>query len=455
MSDSGLLYPGTVTTEASAPYDDQDWTNPTNVQADDTNDAFVDNSSYDAGVYTYALSNRAFGGSIPENATVVGVAVEVGKYVTVDKSGDALVQLINGVGTAIGDNYANVGVAWPVSAVGTVVYGGADDLWNTTLTPAIVNSNEFGIQFAATSNGNNGDSYVDFIRLQIYYNEAAGPATITTGEAYQLQVIDAPTMGAVSSFTTGEAYQLQIIDAASAVYIISAVTAEATQEQIIDAATLNAQSPITGTESVQLQVIDSASITAQSHLVCAEAVQEQIIDAASASLGAQVYDITVSESLQEQVIDTIGVTAKVSVTFSESVQTQVVDASLLTSIITQAIAEAVQDQVFESPTINTIGVVLPAECYQVQSFDSPALVASITIQPSELTQIQIQGVGSVYMLTPAFHVTVGETYQVQDMDAFVPAYFAEWKGYISKKRIQRTREHISKKSVNSTLITRY
>jgi len=247
VADTGTLYPAVVTTAASAPYDDLDWTDPGNVTADDTSYASITDAAYDTGAQSYLMSVRQFGASVPGSATINGVQVEIGKYYAVGAARDAVVQLINGVGTTLGNNLGSVNDTWPTTAPGTIVYGGPANLWGTTLTPAVVNGTAFGVQFAGSAAGNNCDAYVDFIRLIITYTAAGGTAgTITPGEATQAQTSDARTLAAIYPFAPAEATQAQAGDTTPLAVIYPFTPAEATQTQVSDVGAVSSPGTISG-----------------------------------------------------------------------------------------------------------------------------------------------------------------------------------------------------------------
>lgn len=254
MANTGTLYPGTVTSAAATPYDDLDWNTPANARADDTNYTSITAPQFDTGIQSYMMSARIFGATIPTAGTITGVQVEVGKYYAVAAARDAVVQLINGIGTALGNNLGSLTTDWPTTAPGTVVYGGSTNLWNATLTPTIVNSDAFGVQFAGSAAGANTDAYVDFIRMVIYYSEPL-QWNITGAEASQSQTSDAGVLYSIYPVAPAEGSQSQTSDAASLsnVYPTYEITvAEATQTQTSDLAEISFDSGVVYTPQTGL-----------------------------------------------------------------------------------------------------------------------------------------------------------------------------------------------------------
>lgn len=77
---------------------------------------------------------------------------------------DSTVKLVR-AGSVVGDNKASATV-WP-GALGFEEYGGANDLWGTTFTPAQVNASDFGFVLSAT--GTTGTAQVDVAEMSAYY----------------------------------------------------------------------------------------------------------------------------------------------------------------------------------------------------------------------------------------------------------------------------------------------
>ena len=126
---------------------DVSWNNITNIQ-NNTND----------GTYTYAviitsqqpntIYVRDFGFSIPTSATINGITVQINRYSDINEMRDNAVYLVDNTETPVGDNKADLNEFWPVAITNApITYGGSSDLWGTTWTPTIINSNKFGLHF--------------------------------------------------------------------------------------------------------------------------------------------------------------------------------------------------------------------------------------------------------------------------------------------------------------------
>lgn len=153
---------------------DVDWTNASNVTADDGSDATV--GFFAGGQMASDLTVNDFGFNIPTNAVIEGVTV------TVDGSNIGCYGTL-GVVTA-GDAGDTVDVAGL-----NISYGGSTDLWGLTLTPAIVNDTDFGILiFLADVSGGDGFASIDYISITVYwrYDFSVPAAEVPTRHDYKM-----------------------------------------------------------------------------------------------------------------------------------------------------------------------------------------------------------------------------------------------------------------------------
>ena len=112
------------------------------------------------------MGSNAF--SVPAGATIDGVKVDAVVSRGGNRERDATVMLVKG-GSPVGVNKADT-TNWP--APGTKTWGGPADLWGTTLTPADVNSPNFGVAISG-QNVNDGSGrvlMVDSERITVYYH---------------------------------------------------------------------------------------------------------------------------------------------------------------------------------------------------------------------------------------------------------------------------------------------
>jgi hypothetical protein len=139
------------------------WVNPTNVLLNDGNDATALVASIP---FSETLLITNFGFAIPSSATITGVQVLIKRRGTQQSNGavgDYVVQLIKG-GTQAGQNKAIQG-SW-ATTYQTPIYGGANDLWGITLTPADVQAANFGVAIQIAG-GNFNTASIDFVSMSI------------------------------------------------------------------------------------------------------------------------------------------------------------------------------------------------------------------------------------------------------------------------------------------------
>jgi hypothetical protein len=121
------------------------WANPSNVFSDNLDYATA--SFIMAGTSHY-LKITGFNFAIPINNYITGITIGIKRLASTDKGyiRDNVVKLVVG-GVVLGNNYAKITEAdnWSSSFENYVTYGSSSDLWGTVLTPAIVNSPDFGM----------------------------------------------------------------------------------------------------------------------------------------------------------------------------------------------------------------------------------------------------------------------------------------------------------------------
>lgn len=130
------------------------------------------------------LYAQTFGFSIPTGSTINGVIVAVEKAQSGSAIRDTEVKLLNDSSSKIGSNYADTGTNWNGSDT-VKTYGSSTDLWGATLTPAIVNSSNFGLTFSCfdTSATTTRNANIDQITMEVYYTP---PASTLPGNFFQL-----------------------------------------------------------------------------------------------------------------------------------------------------------------------------------------------------------------------------------------------------------------------------
>jgi len=190
VATTGAVFPGTGAAWSVSPHDDQTWSNPGNILADDTSYAQITSPSFDLGVQSYLLraSNFNFSG-IPSGATIVGITVRVNAcYVNGSGSID-LVQLVNASGSLVGDNKASTPVALTTPSLATHTFGGSADTWNASPTVAMLQDTDFGVAVGCIATANDCDVYIDYITIEVEYT--TGYSLSCEGGSYALNGQDA------------------------------------------------------------------------------------------------------------------------------------------------------------------------------------------------------------------------------------------------------------------------
>lgn len=150
------------------------WTNPGRIVSDNNSYATTSLAANAVSRYIYGLD---YGFNIPATATITGIVVTIGR----ESSGsgansvrDVNVRLIKANTIDNNDNKA-IAADWPFNEAAQS-YGSPTDLWNTTWTPAQINSAQFGAALSVQAEGSSRTASVDYIRITVHYTL---PPTIT------------------------------------------------------------------------------------------------------------------------------------------------------------------------------------------------------------------------------------------------------------------------------------
>lgn len=138
------------------------------------------------GKKTDVLVATGFGSTIPARASICGVRVRIERSSDTSLAvTDSLVALRMADGSDSAENKASSG-SWPTSDA-SAFYGGANDQWGETLTPAELNSDDSGV--AVRAEGlifSAADARIDYLTREVWYElgqdvraeiERAGPYT--------------------------------------------------------------------------------------------------------------------------------------------------------------------------------------------------------------------------------------------------------------------------------------
>jgi hypothetical protein len=121
------------------------------------------------GTYADPLLLTDFSASVPIDALVTGIELQVEHASLSTDASDDLIELLQN-GQPIGTNHATT-VPWPMSPT-TETYGGAYDTWGTSWNASDVRSPGFGVSIAAKYVGpptGNERAYITSAVLIIYY----------------------------------------------------------------------------------------------------------------------------------------------------------------------------------------------------------------------------------------------------------------------------------------------
>lgn len=174
MASQGPLSPGTV---ANSDIGRTDWLTPSLASESENSYATCE---LDLGLgqpyESDALKATAFGFTVPSDATIDGVLVEIERHreATGGNVSDIETILFKDDLTPGADQYAVA--QWPTSDA-YASYGGATDLWGLAWTAAEINASTFGVRLRVYFiGGTAGIARVDHIRITVYYTP---PTTYT------------------------------------------------------------------------------------------------------------------------------------------------------------------------------------------------------------------------------------------------------------------------------------
>lgn len=169
------------------------WVNRTNAQSSNNIYAILSYSdgSFNAQAAPVSLTSQTvnyfvitgLSSTIPSGATVNGVTIKIERYNS-NSLGDFPTTIVDSAiyltkdGSTIVGNNKSTGATWQSSDNNTTVdFGGAADLWGTTLTAAEVNASTFGVMISPALTFNNsengGAANIDQVTITIDYTGGA------------------------------------------------------------------------------------------------------------------------------------------------------------------------------------------------------------------------------------------------------------------------------------------
>ncbi len=162
------------------------WTNPDNITGNDVISAVASSVPAGGGITNYLQGTdfRFSNVPIPDDAFIQGIRLRIKRFSSSDGTGqrlrDSVVSLMKN-GIIVGDNKAVTSTNWPTDFA-VRAYGGENDLWGTTWTPADINTSTFGAVLSAANN--NGSlartGTVDYFQVVVYYFRTS---TLEVGDA--------------------------------------------------------------------------------------------------------------------------------------------------------------------------------------------------------------------------------------------------------------------------------
>lgn len=166
MATQGPFSPSTTTDDATV--GTAAWTNPNNAQVSDNVYATVAGTIGSNRISHY-LKATNFGFSIPSDATINGVLVEVERKCSFATNADNSVKLVVG-GSIVGTDLANSN-QWSTSDV-YASFGSSSNLWGLSLSVSDINASNFGVAFSANA-PQQGACSIDHIRITVSYTSAS------------------------------------------------------------------------------------------------------------------------------------------------------------------------------------------------------------------------------------------------------------------------------------------
>jgi hypothetical protein len=127
---------------------------------------------------TYAAYCHGLGFAIPSSATINGVIVSLLDENTTSDGSYSKAYLRDDTGTLVG--VRSISGRWGSA----LVVGSSTDLWGLSLTPAIINSTEFGAALQGSLGHDHSNYFMNtwqyHMEVEVYYTEVVGPALLKT-----------------------------------------------------------------------------------------------------------------------------------------------------------------------------------------------------------------------------------------------------------------------------------
>lgn len=138
-------------------------------------------SSVTSNENTQYLKITNFGFAVPAGAEIQGIRLMVRHSAAAsDRIVDDRVRIVKADGSIGTEDKADPSTFWPSQSVQQVVsYGGRDDLWGESWTPADINHSNFGFVIAANNTGVGTTARVHYATITVYYTGGDDMTSLT------------------------------------------------------------------------------------------------------------------------------------------------------------------------------------------------------------------------------------------------------------------------------------
>ncbi len=160
---TGYKSPGTVVSDSAV--GTAAWNIPNNAKISDNVYSTAVGGRY--GATSHYLKSTNFGFSVPTGATIDGIIVQFERFAnTADLVSDSKVRIVKADGSISTTDRKAAGYWSTTEAYYT--YGSSSDKWGESWTAANINDADFGVAIS-TSNVPAGTSFIDHVRIIVYY----------------------------------------------------------------------------------------------------------------------------------------------------------------------------------------------------------------------------------------------------------------------------------------------
>ena len=179
---TGAEYPTSEVSLSSDPHLDNDWEITGELDINDDVYTEITDKSYDIGDQTYLLKVYGFDFSgVPNDATIVGVEVNIAGYYAVGTSSFDYMKLMDISRNPVGNDVLTPGPTQLVASEATSTFGSSSVLWGNSLTPAWVKDADFGVCLGMIADGNNADLYLDWLTMEVFYTDGDTYSSVDVG----------------------------------------------------------------------------------------------------------------------------------------------------------------------------------------------------------------------------------------------------------------------------------